>query len=985
MYLNARGILARQVIQRYNKQTDILPSAFLIATRGSLHSQAQNRIRLDYRFAGFHNTASYNDTVKSKSFRRSKSIKSAKEIRSRKRRKTLAGRLTQTIEEQTENAIKAQEEQGRKQSKEETSTLDLKSDEKVGKKQSVWSKVISAWLTGPAKEQVDEQIPKKARKKSKGKSHQLKKIVNETVSSPESKAEAFNEKKSLQNTKYLWSDLKMPEPNKNTSKQASSQSDSKEDSQPQVYRESKEPEQSKQSNSSSQTAQYTEKRPPKSVRDGDDRNYRPTTLLTGDEIEKARIVRPNEKAMEVGERNTGDYLPSELIPSAGSPQYDQWQEEAKWTTPIGGVLSSGEIGIEEVEPLRKMDVATLSHGLDRVLFNPGIHWLRDERSGIYNFDPEIRNLYDVDLFDYSALPPYLTSSIDEELAKLTQKHAKRYSGSTSSLTALLSHIYFCISSWKHPPLTGFTEGFQHLPKGFSFGATLPAASILRRFEDEPLDGSQGKSVRYAIDNDKSEGGKENNNYVLTQLGKSVEKLLTSDTEEYEKYLRINSHKLSEEEKTKKEAYYYSMSDKFMMRSQLDCSDDRLPRRTFDLKTRAVIAVRQDRANWVESSGYMIRHNTGVSESFERELWDMSRGALLKYYFQARIGNMDGIMVAYHSTSTMFGFQYLSREELARRIFSSEEMAEQAFRLSLGLLEKVLDAATSYFPDDTLKITMDAQNDPLGREESHLLVFVTPESGEQSESDDGEKSLGNSKTLLLQVHVDRYLSGDLVHGPVNFSQPKGYTIDVSSEDEIARRERSELPPLEWKVEYSITPRSELTEEETEAKLRKVRKRQTNLAALLMPNVEALNERERERELQLSKNPEALEKFLEDRRTGKAPGMPPAPGQVVLGITDNVSSKEAESDRSSEEQEVEEESQSGMTTDGKIHLASVDNGDEVTARADIPERPIAQDKGSEQKWIRETKRVKRLRRLARLGQQDKDEREKTDKFELYERRG
>ncbi|PWN33766.1 Pet127-domain-containing protein [Meira miltonrushii] len=983
MYSNARGILARQAVQRYKKQSDILPTAFLIATRASLYPQSQNRIIPDYRYAGFHNTARYNESIKRKRLHRSKSITSAQEIRSRRRRKGLAGQLTKAIEEQTENARKAKERSIK--SKGDSSKVEQASDEK-GK--SLWSRVLSALRTGsePAKEQDDEQPPKETRKKSKreamkGKRSGLKKLVKEAISS--TNPEFLNEKKP-QSTKYLYPDLKVPESNKEKYSQQSVSSNSKEASHFQEIRQSKGAEHSKQNSDSSQHAQPAEKRPPKSIRDGDDKNYRPTTLLTGDAMEKARIVRPNEKAMEVGDRNIGDYLPSEHIPSVGSPQYDQWHEEAKWTTPIGGIISSKEIGIEEVEPLRKMDVATLSHGLDRVLFNPGIHWLRDERSGIYNFDPEIRNLYDVDLFDYSALPPYLTSSIDEELAKLTQKHAKRYSGSTSSLTALLSHVYFCISSWKHPPLTGFTEGFQHLPKGFSFGATLPAASLLRRFEDEALDGSQEKSVRYAVDNDKSEGGKENNNYVLTQLGKSVEKLLTSDTEEYEKYLRINSHKLSEEEKTKKEAYYYSKTDKFMMRSQLDCSDDRLPRRTFDLKTRAVIAVRQDRANWVESSGYMIRHNTGVQESFERELWDMSRGTLLKYYFQARIGNMDGIMVAYHSTSTMFGFQYLSREELAQRLFSSEEMAEQAFRLSIGMLEKVLDAATSYFPDDTLKITMDAQNDPLGREESHLLVFVTPESGEQSESTEGEKKMGNSKTLLLEVHVDRYLSGALVHGPVNFSQPKGYSIDVSREDEIARRERLELPPLEWKVEYRITPRSELTEEETEAKLQKVRKRQTNLAALLLPNVEALNERERERELQLSKNPEALEKFLEDRRTGKAAGMPPAPGQVVLGVTDDVSSQEAEAVRMLEEQEVEE-SQSESATDEQIHLASVDNGDDVTARADIPERPIAQDKGSQQKWVRETKRVKRLRRLARLGQQDKDEREKTDKLELYERRG
>lgn len=71
----------------------------------------------------------------------------------------------------------------------------------------------------------------------------------------------------------------------------------------------------------------------------------------------------------------------------------------------------------------------------------------------------------------------------------------------------------------------------------------------------------------------------------------------------------------------------------MMRSQLDCQDPRLPRQTFDLKTRAVVAVRSDRANWVEASGYQIRHSHGLMESFEREYFDMIRAAFLKYSFQ----------------------------------------------------------------------------------------------------------------------------------------------------------------------------------------------------------------------------------------------------------------------------------------------------------------------------------------------------------------
>lgn len=40
-------------------------------------------------------------------------------------------------------------------------------------------------------------------------------------------------------------------------------------------------------------------------------------------------------------------------------------------------------------------------------------------------------------------------------------------------------------------------------------------------------------------------------------------------------------------------------------------------------------------------------------------YDMSRSAFLKYSMQVRIGDMDGIFVAYHNTARIFGFQYIS--------------------------------------------------------------------------------------------------------------------------------------------------------------------------------------------------------------------------------------------------------------------------------------------------------------------------------------
>ena len=61
-------------------------------------------------------------------------------------------------------------------------------------------------------------------------------------------------------------------------------------------------------------------------------------------------------------------------------------------------------------------------------------------------------------------------------------------------------------------------------------------------------------------------------------------------------------------KDRKEAYRYSISQKFAMRSQLDCYNPRLPGSgVFDIKTRAVVAIRQDVYNHVvcPSSTYLI--------------------------------------------------------------------------------------------------------------------------------------------------------------------------------------------------------------------------------------------------------------------------------------------------------------------------------------------------------------------------------------------
>lgn len=666
-----------------------------------------------------------------------------------------------------------------------------------------------------------------------------------------------------------------------------------------------------------------------------------------DELPKTRLLFGNDLLAESRLRwrdGKGKTIPT--IAYSG-PFVD---EHKKWSESITGSVTANAVPIDKVEPLREMEVAKLAHGLDRVLFNPGIYWLRDPRSGIYNFDPRIKDILDVDLFDYAALPPYVTSSKDPELATLTQKHNKKYCGSTSSMTSLLSQCYFLISGWRNPDVTGFSAPFAGLPSGFSVGAKLPA-SILLHYRDG----------FYAIDADKTAAGEaENSNYVLTSLGKSMEKMLTATPEEYAKYMRINSWKLSEEEKTKPEAYHYAATDKMMMRSQLDCHDPRLPRKTFDLKTRASIGIRNDRANYVEGSGYQIRRATGVVESFEREYFDMVRAAFLKYNFQARIGHMDGIFVAYHTTSTIFGFQYIPVEEMNERLFGSQEMADQAFRLSLGLMERVLDAATSLFERQTLKITVEAKE----KGDAGMTVYVEPATPASSPVENGPPARSIAQ---LDISVDRYLDGGLMLGPVDFSCLPGRRIDPMTDDEIERRLRSSLPPVRWEIDYSVSPRPDLTEAAVRKNLDGVRARQASLNSLILPNVEALNEREKFRTQQLAANPAALERFLEERRSGIAAGMPLAPGQLSADSTAKASA-----------------SSNTTTTEGGAGSGGGERGEDV-----VPEDVLVgvsdttpRRKKAESRFVRmRNLRTLRLRELAKLGAKDARDIQRDDRLEMY----
>lgn len=306
---------------------------------------------------------------------------------------------------------------------------------------------------------------------------------------------------------------------------------------------------------------------------------------------------------------------------------------------------------------------------------------------MYNFDPYLQSIMPVAEFDFASLKAYITSSEDQTLKIVAGKHGKRYMGSSSSMTSVLAHFHFLLSGFRDLNVSMLSKSFPD--RGLSQVTLLqksPTAVFLR-----------WKDGSYAIDADKQFGSAS----VLTLMGHAMEKLLTLDTERYELYRKSNPNQISDVEKSTRETYHYSTVGNILMRSQLDAHDNRLPGTgMFDLKTRAVVSIRMDSENPQNGVGYEIKSLQGEWESYEREYFEMIRSAFLKYSLQVRMGRMDGIFVAFHNVQRLFGFQYIGLPEMDLAIHGHTDttLGDQEFKLSLGLLNKVLDTATEKHPE-----------------------------------------------------------------------------------------------------------------------------------------------------------------------------------------------------------------------------------------------------------------------------------------------
>ena len=95
-------------------------------------------------------------------------------------------------------------------------------------------------------------------------------------------------------------------------------------------------------------------------------------------------------------------------------------------------------------------------------------------------------------FDYEALFEYITSSRDTTLVDMAKETGAKFVGSTSSMTAVLSHFHFLLSAWRPVNIDMLSTSYATQYRSFT-GISRAPAGIFLRYKGDGI---------YAIDADK---------------------------------------------------------------------------------------------------------------------------------------------------------------------------------------------------------------------------------------------------------------------------------------------------------------------------------------------------------------------------------------------------------------------------------------------------------------------------------------------------
>ena len=412
---------------------------------------------------------------------------------------------------------------------------------------------------------------------------------------------------------------------------------------------------------------------------------------------------------------------------------------------------------------------TLKHGLDRIVRTDGIY-TSEVMAKAYGSDfLKLISAPSSEVLD--RFPAYTPPSRDRKLLAAATETKSRFLTGSSSITDELMHVYFLMSNFKSPDMTGLGKNYDLKGMMYMSAYRRPTSFMLRKLGPD----------MYAVDGDS--GLLPASNIALTEMGVVLEALLTTEESLYKKIIDPKSGMSKEDiAEALKGGNSHRMRKigNMVVRSQIDCESTSATGENFvfEIKTRATAPIRYDVKNIPLYFDYKITRRSGVHESFEREYFDLIRSILIKYYFQIKLGFMDGAFLCYHNTKEIFGYQYILLSEIEKRVFGSKECGERMFLLAMQIHQLLLEEVVRLFPEPEM-LRVGFYSD-YRREEMTITVEEFDTRTDWKESDKAVEGIEDEhdyytifspgkKAYALRLHLFPFLNGIYQREPI-FYEP-----------------------------------------------------------------------------------------------------------------------------------------------------------------------------------------------------------------------
>ncbi|CAG9331924.1 unnamed protein product [Blepharisma stoltei] len=363
------------------------------------------------------------------------------------------------------------------------------------------------------------------------------------------------------------------------------------------------------------------------------------------------------------------------------PQRDEYAEEISIKNFTDKIIDSAFIRPPKLE-----------HELERIVRTEGIY--KSEEFAKLNNDDFIQKILKPSPEAVARFQAYRPPSQDDFLLQKGKEAGVKFITGSSSITSAMQQIYYTISNFKSPDVTGLAKNYDNQNMNYMSAYRKPTTLMLRKV-DQNL---------YAIDGD--HGPLPTSNEALTTMGIVLETMFTTEKELFKRVMDPTVEISKEDMEilhSSSRSYRYRQLGNILVRSQIDCESvsETGEYFVFEIKTRACAPIRYDVKNWENYLDYKIETRTGVHSSYEREYFDLCRSILLKYFFQIKMGRMDGAFVAYHNLQELFGYEYMRLEEMEKRLFGGSDFADQILKSCACILQDALQDAIALFPNDPM--------------------------------------------------------------------------------------------------------------------------------------------------------------------------------------------------------------------------------------------------------------------------------------------